>query len=298
MTKDIYVQIPLEDDTYPVKPSKRAVRRPIRRLSPCNRVLLTLLVVFIILPFLLAVFVGVSGYYFIATQVKSLTVTEPRDFPVVEYPEGELVLTKDRASLFFDTLRAGRVPTNDLIITAGEVNGLIASSDYLRGHAFVGMEENKLTFDTSLPTEFLPGGSGRYFVTSGVATVTDDTLEVNIDAPIEAYNGKILTGLLKFSLDERKHHSMILVHGKLLDMEPCDHFYEDNHNLLAALDDDELLDVLDGIESIKVEGNQIVFRARKTPLRASFDYVETFDESRNQSSGNSKGPWHLLRRLF
>lgn len=292
MTKDRYVQVPLDEESvYPVKP--RTVRRPIRRLSSCNKILLTLVIVFVLLPFALTLLVGISGYFYIAGRVKSLTVVEPRSYPVVEFPDGELQLMEDRATLFFDTLKAGRVPTNDLIFTADEINGLIASSDYLRGNAFVQIEEDKITFETSLPMQFLPGGKGRYFVTSGEAVVTKDTVEVNVDAPIKAYEGEIIRGLLKFSLDERKHHAMTLVRGKALDMEPCDHFYEENHNLLAILEDDEVLDTLDGIESIKLQRDQIVFKARKTPLRPDFYYVESFSP---QSSGNK--PWHFLRRLL
>jgi hypothetical protein len=282
-----YVQVPLSEPAVdPVKPQGKVVSsasRPVykphqqqkrqhRCCSPCCMILATLAIVIVVLPFVFVTIGAVVGYFFVAGQVKALTVTEPRPFPILEYPEAELQLAQDRIELFLDDLKAGRVPTPDhLVITADEVNGWIATLDGFRGNALVLVEENKLTIDTSFPLpSYIPGGKGRYFVSSIVANVTgDDTLAVQVDAPIDMFHGTFLSGLLQFSMDdEDNHHVITLLSGKAFDTEPNEMFFADNNNRLVLDGDDvangsdDFIRTMDRIETIKLETGQIVIQAR------------------------------------
>jgi hypothetical protein len=265
-----YVQIPLSDETtYPTKPKVpgRPVYKPRRRCSPCKLVLLTLLIVFVVVPLVLGTIAAITGYMFMARTVKALTVTEPQSLPIVDYPEDEIELFKERVKLFFEDLNAGRIPEHDLVITADEVNGLFAGSDFLRGNAFVQMEENKLAIDTSLPIpSCLPGGRGRYFVSSSVANVMGDDLAVNVDAPIDRFHGILFTALLQFSLDDNtKHHIVSLLSGRAFDMELCDgscQFSLDDDD-----DDDDFIRVLNRLRSKKGKSRSRPARPMKSPLR-------------------------------
>jgi hypothetical protein len=313
MGKEDYVSIPLSDEemsVYPVKPLKNksaaAAPRPTPKLrrsscSPCMKILIGLVIVFIVMPFILFSIAAVAGYFFIAGQVKALTVTQSREFPVVVVPEAELEMVKDRVTLFWKDLAAGRIPTQDLTITSDELNGFIATSDYMRGNAYLHLEENKLTFETSLPMSNWPGGMGRYFDSSFVAAKSDDdTLAVDMDAPIDAFHGKLVTGLLKFSSDDETHvhHVVNLLYGKAFDMEPCEDFYSENVNILDWIgeDDDDDVDftkAIDGIDTIKLLKDKIVVTAR----RPTIDGDESTTDAEVVTTGRLS-PWNLLHRLF
>merc|ERR1712179_608522 len=95
--------------------------------------------------------------------------------PVSPIPDVELEVIKDEVKLFWDQLRAGTVPPQDLIITDEGINGLIASSDYLRGHAYVKISDGQWYADLVLPADKLPGGKGRFFM--GSANLSVDSTE-------------------------------------------------------------------------------------------------------------------------
>jgi hypothetical protein len=314
MGKEDYVSIPLYDEensVYPVKPLKKssAAAPPTPKLrrscSPCMKVLIGLFIMFIVVPFILFSVVIFSGYYYVASQVKTLTVTQSRIFPVVVVPEAELEMVKDRVELFWKDLAAGRIPTQDLTITSDELNGFIATSDYMRGKAYLHLEENKLTFETSLPMSGWPGGKGRYFDSSLVAARSDDdTLAVDMDAPIDAFQGgKLVTGLLKFSTDDETHvhHVINLLYGKAFDMEPCEDFYSENVNILDWIgeDDDDDVDftkAFDGIDTIKLLKDKIVVTARRPTDDGDEATTDASDQAQVVTTGRLS-PWNLLRRL-
>mmetsp|Transcript_12191 Transcript_12191/g.26883 ORF Transcript_12191/g.26883 Transcript_12191/m.26883 type:complete len:416 (+) Transcript_12191:1-1248(+) len=139
----------------------------------------TLLVLLLVL-LVTTVVVAFGSYIWVRHQVKRFTVDgkeknlpEP-PLPVAPIPDAKLEVIKDEAKLFWDQLRAGVVPTEDLVISEEDINGLIASSHYMRGHAIVHISEGKWTADLALPMDKLPGGKGRFFVgTTNVETQTD-----------------------------------------------------------------------------------------------------------------------------
>jgi len=105
-----------------------------------------------------------------APRVHRFTVDGSKDdlpLPVASLPAAQLDIVKDNAKLFWDEIRAGVTPDQDLVITEAHLNGLIASSDYLCGH--VTLSEDQWYVELALPADKLPGGKGRYFVGNGVA---------------------------------------------------------------------------------------------------------------------------------
>jgi len=130
----------------------------------------------ILLGLVLLTFTGT--YLWTRHQVRRFTISGADGVPTFAshpLPREDLVVVMDQAKLFYDTLRAGRTPENDLVLTQESWNGFIADSDYLNTHAAVEIKENHFQVDLALPVDQLPGGKGRYFVATGTVQVDDDT---------------------------------------------------------------------------------------------------------------------------
>jgi hypothetical protein len=115
----------------------------------------------------LAVFVVLFGfgvYRLTVWNVIDFTIKIPVDLPIQPTPEPEQSVFLQEAKQFFDEILKNQVPEEDLVVTSDVINGLIAQSDYLRDHMHVELTPNRLTVKTSLPTDFLPGGKHRFFV--------------------------------------------------------------------------------------------------------------------------------------
>jgi hypothetical protein len=139
-----------------------------------------------IASFVLAVFIVLSGfgmYQLTAWNVEDFTIKIPVDLPMQPIPEPELPIFLMNASDFFDKILKNQVPEEDLIVTSDVINGLISQSDYLRGHMRVELAPNRLTVKTSLPTDFLPGGKRRFFVSEHLVemhqVLSDDSMQVH-----------------------------------------------------------------------------------------------------------------------
>lgn len=134
----------------------------------------TLLVVVIVL-FVLFTVAAAGMYMWMRHQVHRFTIDgNPEPLPITPMPATELNIIVDKAKLFWDELRAGQVPEEDLMITADHFNGFIATSDFLRGNAFVTLQENKALAQLRLPAKGLPGGKGRYFVGQGRVNIFNE----------------------------------------------------------------------------------------------------------------------------
>lgn len=127
-----------------------------RRFS-CLSVLLVLLAVLLVLFWF-------SVYQMTVLNVVNFTIKIPVDLPMQAIPEPVQTVFLKQAKLFFAEILKNEVPEDDLIVTSDVINGLISQSEYLRGHMRVEVTPNRLTVKTSLPTDFLPGGRHRFFV--------------------------------------------------------------------------------------------------------------------------------------
>lgn len=128
------------------------------------------------------------GVRFAAGQIEKYTEPTPADLPVVEYDEEQLTALQDRMKAFKQDL-ADDKQTEDLVLTADDINALIASKEDLKGKFFVEIEDGQVKGDVSMPLDMLPlgVGKGRYFngsatfevsIVNGILVVTVDEAEV------------------------------------------------------------------------------------------------------------------------
>ncbi len=179
---------------------------------------------------------GFGAYWMFKGQVNKYTADAPADLPVVELPEEELAEIEQRVKSFKETVEAGETP-DELILTAKEINALIGKDDDMRGRVYVRIEDGLLSGDISLPTDAIPGGKGRFFNASA-------TFDVSLE-----------NGVLIVTLADAE------VKGEPLPAQFVDAMKQEN---LAkdAYKDPEVAETLRGFDSISVEGDKIVLKAR------------------------------------
>ncbi|HWX16262.1 MAG TPA: hypothetical protein VNY07_06715 [Chthoniobacterales bacterium] len=110
----------------------------------------------------------VRGAYFLA---KTHAITDsPRPLPQYNAPEQEIQAVKGRWQDFEHAVQE-RQPA-EIELTADEINGLIEANRHARGKAFVSIEGNRLSLQTSVPLGKFLGQSGYYL--SGDITIQSD----------------------------------------------------------------------------------------------------------------------------
>lgn len=280
-----------QDDRYPMKVVPVLPRRKNQNRSCCCTILWVVLALFV-LSTLAIVAVGAGAWYFIAQNVERFSVTEGKELPVIVVPEAELRVTSDEANLFFDTLSAGLVPDKDLVVPTDYINGLFASCDMMKGNAFLESLDNKVSFDVSIPADYVPGGKGRFFVASGSTEFApeESLITANLNTPSETI---FLLQLLLQALPDQ-HYSLYLQAGEVMGQPTPPEVIAENHNLFDRLyEDPDVARVLHGISSITAEPGQIVIKAR----RGADEPTEVLVDS---AEGKTKTPLltHILHRLF
>ena len=105
---------------------------------------------------------GLGGYWFVKGQVTKYTSDEPADLPIVEVSDEELTAIEERVENFKDLVEKDEAP-EDLVLTADEINALISKNDDLKGRVYATIREGQVSGEVSIPTDFAPGGKGRYF---------------------------------------------------------------------------------------------------------------------------------------
>ncbi len=64
-------------------------------------------------------------------------------------------------------------PVRELVLTAEEINALIAEEEAFRNRVFISIAEGEITGEISVPTDkFLPGSKGRFLNASATFEVT------------------------------------------------------------------------------------------------------------------------------
>lgn len=135
---------------------------------------------------------GFGGYWFVSKQVAAYTSETPRELPTVEYSEEQLTQLEDRIKTFREKMDRGEVPEEDLVLSADDINALIAKNEDLKGKVYVKIEDGQVKGDVSIPLDKVPLGKGRYFngaatfdvsMDQGVLIVTAEAAEVN-DSPV------------------------------------------------------------------------------------------------------------------
>jgi len=267
-------------DSLPEKEATK-FRRSSSRLTVILYVLGTILAISVVLSL-----IGFTwGFFWTKYQVKRFTVTEPRHFPVYQLPSVELDIIADKAKLFIDTLRAGKVPEQDFTVTADELNAFIAHSDYLRGNAYVTVNDNQLLLELSLPAKGLPGGKGRYFVATGSVAISKDTFAEDSDRAIittqletvdkvKDLDGPIwFAEFAMFRENPREIHGLTslvvtLLDGKFMNWKVPADYIDRQDNLINYIFEDEdcppnLPNVLEGMQAISLANNEVTLHAER-----------------------------------
>ena len=260
------------------------------------------------------------GYYWTKRQVERFTVTERLDLPVHMLPDSELEVIKDRAKLFWDELKAEKTPESDLVMTADEINGFIAHSDYLRGNAFVNVSENKVYMDLSLPAHPLPGGKGRYLVGSGyvdMALADSDknghtlvTTEIDTLTPVKDIDGPLLFGQFAsyWRDDEDDDNAELVVNilkGKFLQWIVPQDYIDKKENLMDYVFEDdhdcehreEWMRVMHGIQGITVENDQITIKPARRDSSSTVASTISATPSYSKTTSNKDNGGYRRRVL-
>jgi hypothetical protein len=185
--------------------------------------------------FLILMAVGAFfGYRLVSKLVDEYTSTTPRELPKVEMPAEERQAIKDRVESFRKAVEAG-TPTEPLVLTSDDLNGLIDDNPDLKGKFYVKIAGDQVKGEVSLPLERIGLSlvKGRYLngeadfkasLSDGVLFVTLDSIEVNGQKPPE----NIMEGIRKENLakdaykDEknaslmRKLESLEIKDGKII----------------------------------------------------------------------------------
>ena len=272
MSDTDYQKLPLEDPKDEAQGEVKAVRIPKKKKGCCcccMKICLILFAVFFGLFVLATAFMYFKG----KELVRKVTVTTPKELPVVDIPQAKLDLVKDRAMLFIATIRAGDVPEEDLVITAEEVNGYYGQSDFLRGNIYSTLSKGEIKTEFSLPTYFLPGGSGRYFVGKEVIAIDRQAHEVDYDLDIAAFpDSPLVLAVMKYVMDKNiefnsEHLDIYLKSLKILGEDKAEGFIAKNYNLLEDFyknpGNSDAAYVILQIESISIENNSIVIKPRR-----------------------------------
>lgn len=170
-----------------------------------------MLVIFILL---LAGAFFIGGYYGVRYVVTS---TEPREIPAVETTEAEQQAVRERWEQFKESARSAPPPVqteiippvesatptppgNRIVLTASDINQLIAAGRNTRGKAFVSIENNVALIQVSIPLE-KAGFKGRFLNGTFQVRAAPDGNPRNLEVTEVSMGGvsdKVLNALLGF----------------------------------------------------------------------------------------------------
>jgi hypothetical protein len=256
------------DFTVVLKPESLAPQR-LKKPRSCLAVVCSVILFVLVVSTVLIVAAGWILWNKVAHQVERFTVTTPVNFPIVDVPSAELDVVKDQASLFVVRLRLGEVP-EDWTLTERQMNGFIGQFEYLRGNVAVAIDQNMISFYSSLPVGLLPGGKGRYFVSSGSIDMTaPNKVSVHWDTQekVPGFNGPLLAAELLTHFDDKEYVRKWSVNfdsgTEAFGMMVPPEVIAQKDNLLDPFYYNAL--VLNRLERITAEDDMIVIHARFRP---------------------------------
>jgi hypothetical protein len=185
--------------------------------------------------------VGFSAFWFAKGKLEAFTDTTPQKFPAIELSEEDVSALKERLHKFSQDLKEDE-PTEDLFLTADELNALISSNPDMRGRVFVRIEDDRIGGDISIPTDVLPFGmgTGRFFNASA-----------EFDVSME-------NGVLIVTLADAK------VQGQSLPKEFLDGLRKENI-VRDIYKDPKNAEVLRRIEKVTIQDGKVILRVRPPP---------------------------------
>lgn len=159
---------------------------------------------------------GVGGYFFFS---RGFVASQPTPMPVEELAPDALSDVQQRVQQFKSTppspmpapaTAANETPTpapaapaspeRQLVVTAAEINGLIAANKKARGHAFVTLSGNTATVQISIPSDKVPG-LPRGYLNGNFNITTDGPTAISAlkVSKIEANGWSVPSGVLSMS---------------------------------------------------------------------------------------------------
>jgi hypothetical protein len=172
---------------------------------------------FVALGLIAILLIGLGSYFFVSRKV---VAAEPTSIPVEELPPDALHDVNQRVEQFRATPPtprptvapsvANETPTpapsvsagseRQLIVTAGEINGIIAANKKARGRAYVSLSGNTATVQVSIPTDKMPGLPHGYLNGSFNITTNGPTPITGLKVSrIEANGFAVPSGILSWS---------------------------------------------------------------------------------------------------
>jgi hypothetical protein len=283
---------PSEESIYPVKlqkkkdchwkKCKRGKCKKGRCIKKCFGIICRVALALFLLFTTIAAIAGYRWHRWVSEHVEQWTVTEPNALPIEDVPSSELSAMKDAAKLFWDSVQDGKVP-EDFVLSARDINGLIAASDFLRGDAFAEMETNEYQVSVSLPTDGLPGGKGRFFVATKTVTWDPNSNEIKVTIePKEESMGTMAEAVLKLTtMEDDKTLNLEVLSGQAFGKLIPQDFIDERYNLLEDLyhchchDNDCKLarKFLEGLAGVSLEDGQVVFHPEVEASEATY-YME------------------------
>jgi len=212
----------------------------------------------------------VVAYSVLNGTVKQLTVTTPHEkFPIVQMTDRELEDVKDRIELFVDELMSKNPMIDPLVVTQDEMNGFIGHSDFLRGNMFVTLKDRGMEEEYSLPTEWLPGGKGRFFVGNDHLKIDGDQVEIEMETVAthdDWFDGPLLFAQLQYLVrDNTDMLELYLTKGSFFGKKAPEDFVEERQNLLEYLNPGmDVHTILEGIEYVIIEDGKITIYPKKS----------------------------------
>ena len=170
-----------------------------------------------ILAVLVFLVLTVGGYFYLS---RGVIAQRPRALPVHELPPEALNNVQQRIDQFETAPSAlpspppqstdvtptpgptatPPTPERQLIVTADEINGLIAANSKSRGHAFVSLSGNTATVQLSIPSDKVRGFPHGYLNGSFVITTNGPTAITNLQvSKIRANGYPVPSGVLSMS---------------------------------------------------------------------------------------------------
>jgi len=210
----------------------------------------------------------------------TIETDSPKKFPIIYMPDAELKKTVDRVDMFIDNIEDEVEDIEDLVLTQDEINAFIGHSDFLRGNLMVTLHEDRIVEEYSIPMDIL-GYNDRYFVGNDYVALKSDGDKNIVEMKMETeathedwFDGPLYFLQLQYLITKNKKDEgrnmleLYLKKGSVFGQVAPQELIDQHENLLRELYDsdddgvDEMLDIIDGIESVSIEEGKVVVKAR------------------------------------
>ncbi len=182
------------------------------------------------------------GLHYVKKLVNRFTDTQPMALPTLQMSRPEIDKVKERFEAFRVAVRERR-PTKPLVLTADEINALIASGpdqQALKGKFYVRLEANQLKSEVSLPLQ---------------------------DVGLRMFKGRYLNGSATFDLAFRNGVPFVSAQSILVKGKPLPELYMREirkENLAAGLvNEPDAVAVLQGLQDIQVRDGKLVLEPKE-----------------------------------